>query len=76
MAQDRYVYTSFTTGEVTPEFYGRFHDEKFAAGAAKLRNFIALPHGPVKNRPGFEFVAESKDSSVRERLIPFSGFWF
>lgn len=72
MAQDRYVYTSFTTGEVTPEFYGRFHDEKFAAGAAKLRNFIALPHGPVKNRPGFEFVAESKDSSVRERLIPFS----
>ena len=60
MAQDRYVYTSFTTGEVTPEFYGRFHDEKFAAGAAKLRNFIALPHGPVKNRPGFEFVAVSK----------------
>ena len=36
MAQDRYVYTSFTTGEVTPEFYARFHDEKFAAGAADV----------------------------------------
>jgi hypothetical protein len=72
MAQTRTLQRSFGGGEVTPEFFGRIDDVKFATGAAKMRNFIALPHGPVANRPGFAFVRAVKDSTKRTRLIPFT----
>lgn len=63
---------SFGGGEVTPEFFGRIDDVKYQSGAAKLRNFITLPHGPAANRSGFAYVREVKDSGVRTRLIPFA----
>lgn len=63
---------SFGGGEVTPEFFGRIDDAKYATGAATMRNFIALPHGPAASRPGFAFVREVKDSTKRTRLIPFT----
>jgi hypothetical protein len=72
MAQTRTLQRSFGGGEVTPEFFGRIDDVKFATGAAKMRNFIALPHGPVANRPGFAFVRAVKDSTKRTRLISFT----
>ena len=40
--------------------FGRIDDTKFQSGAAKLRNFIALPQGPAVNRPGTKFVNEAK----------------
>jgi len=63
---------SFAGGEVTPEFWGRIDDTKYQTGLAKCRNFITLPHGPVANRPGFEFVREVKDSTRKTRVLPFS----
>ena len=72
MANIRTLQKSFSGGEVTPEFFGRPDDVKFAAGAAKMRNFIALPHGPAANRPGFAFVRAVKDSLKKVRLIPFT----
>lgn len=72
MASVRTFQRSFGGGEVTPEFFGRIDDAKFQSGAAKMRNFIALPHGPAANRPGFAFVREVKDSTKRTRLIPFA----
>lgn len=63
---------SFGGGEVTPEFFGRIDDVKYQTGAAKLRNFITLPHGPAANRPGFAYVREVKDSTAQTRLIPFA----
>lgn len=65
-----YAY-SFVGGEVTPEFWGQIADAKFATGLAKCRNFRVLPHGPLQNRAGFEFVREVKDSSKPVRLLPF-----
>ncbi len=62
---------SFAGGEVTPEFFGQFGDAKFQTGLARCRNFVVLPHGPVQNRAGFEFVREVKDSSKPTRLLPF-----
>lgn len=72
MANVRTLQRSFGGGEVTPEFFGRIDDAKFATGAAKMRNFIALPHGPAANRPGFAYVRTVKDSAKRTRLIPFT----
>jgi hypothetical protein len=52
--------------------FGRIDDQKFQSGAAKLRNFIALPQGPAVNRPGTSFVREVKTSANKTRLIPFT----
>ncbi|MFJ1253424.1 hypothetical protein [Cupriavidus sp. CuC1] len=71
MANVRTLERSFAGGEVTPEFFGRIDDVKFQTGAAKMRNFLALPHGPAANRPGFGFVREVKDSTQKTRIIPF-----
>ena len=62
---------SFSGGEVTPEFWGQIGDAKFETGLAECRNFRVLPHGPLQNRAGFEFVREVKDSSKPVRLLPF-----
>ena len=72
MANIRTLQRSFSGGEVTPEFFGRIDDPRYQAGAALLRNFIVLPHGPAANRPGFAFVREVKDSTKRVKLIPFT----
>ena len=63
---------SFAGGELSPEMFGRIDDQKFQTGAAKLRNFIALPQGPAVNRPGTKFVRAVKDSTKKTRLIPFT----
>tara|TARA_R110000868_G_scaffold33285_2_gene120930 strand:+ start:706 stop:3897 length:3192 start_codon:yes stop_codon:yes gene_type:complete len=63
---------SFAGGELSPEMFGRIDDTKFQSGAAKLRNFIALPQGPAVNRPGTTFVREVKFSTKKTRLIPFT----
>ena len=72
MANIRILNRSFAGGEISPEMFGRIDDVKFATGVALMRNFIALPHGPAANRPGFQFVREVKDSSKKVRLIPFT----
>lgn len=72
MANTRVLQRSFNGGELTPEFYGQMADGKYASGAALMRNFIALPHGPAATRPGLAFVREVKDSSKKTRLIPFT----
>lgn len=63
---------SFSGGEVSPEFFGQLEDGKYQTGAATMRNFIALPHGPASNRSGFAYVAAVKNNGIATRLIPFS----
>ena len=63
--------SAFTSGELDPSLHRRLELAKFDAGATKLENFFVHTHGGVSNRPGFEFVAEVKDSSAVTRLIPF-----
>lgn len=63
---------SFAGGEITEELYGRADLVKHQTGLAIARNCQILPHGPVQNRAGFEYVLEVKDSNKRTRLLPFS----
>jgi len=72
MATTRTFNRSFAGGELSPEMFGRIDDQKFQTGAAKMRNFIALPQGPAVNRPGTKFVRAVKDSTKKTRLIPFT----
>lgn len=72
MANTKTFQRAFNGGEVTPEFFGRNDDPRYQMGAATMRNFIALPHGPAANRPGFAYVLETKNSLKKARLIPFT----
>jgi hypothetical protein len=61
---------SFAGGEVSQELFGRF--DLITNSLDTCRNFITLPHGPAVNRTGFQYVATSKDSSKKSRVITFS----
>src|SRR5882672_3405854 len=62
---------SFSAGEITPELFGRIDLSKFQTGLKTCRNFEVLPHGPVVNSPGFEYILETKNSAKQSVLIPF-----
>jgi hypothetical protein len=72
MASVRHLFRSFAGGEMSPEMFGRVDDAKFQTGAAKVRNFIPMPQGPLENRAGLAFVREVKDSTKKVRLLPFT----
>lgn len=63
---------SFNGGEVAPAMFARIDDAKYQTGLAKCKNFLIEPQGPLVNRPGFEYVRETKYSDKRTRLIPFN----
>lgn len=65
------IYRSFAGGVITPEMYGRLDLVKYQTGVAEADGFIVLPHGPLANRTGFEYVLEVKDSTAVTCLIPF-----
>ena len=62
---------SFGGGEITPEMLGRIDLNHYQTGLETCLNFYPLPHGPVVNRSGFEFIKEVKDGTAVPRLIPF-----
>lgn len=61
---------SFAGGELTPELFGRIDDVKFQTGLAVSQNFVTLPHGPARARPGTQYIAKPK--TFGGRLIPFT----
>ena len=69
---EKTVDRSFAGGEISPDMYGRVDLAKFQTGLALCRNAFVLPHGPVENRPGTEYVASVKNPSAPVRLIPFT----
>jgi hypothetical protein len=71
MASSKVFQRSFAGGEISPEMFGRIDDAKYQVGLETCLNFIALPQGPIENRPGFAYVNEVKDSKLPTRLIPF-----
>lgn len=72
MANTRTFFRSFAGGEISPEMYGRVDADRYQTGAARVRNMVPKPQGPVASRPGFQFAGEVKDSTKRTRLVPFT----
>ena len=62
---------AFNGGEVAPAMFARIDDAKYQTGLAKCKNFLIEPQGPLVNRPGFEYVRETKYAEKKTRLIPF-----
>jgi hypothetical protein len=62
---------SFAGGEISPKLLGRLDLAKFQTGLQRCVNFRVTPQGPVENRPGFEYVLKTKESTAAA-LIPFT----
>lgn len=63
---------SFTGGEISPNLYNRVDLARWFNSLRICRNFITQPFGGSKNRPGFRFTVEAKDSNRKVRVIPFT----
>jgi hypothetical protein len=63
-------FRSFAGGELTPELFGRIDDVKFQTGLAIAQNFVTLPHGPARARPGTHYIAKPK--TFGSRMIHFT----
>ena len=65
------IQPSLAGGEVSPAIGARVDIDKYKSSLETCENAFVQVHGGVSNRPGFEFVAEVKDSSASTRIIPF-----
>lgn len=57
MTQIRRQKSSFASGELSPELFGRADLRAYENGAASLRNVVIFPAGGVRRRPGLRHVA-------------------
>ncbi|MNJ23106.1 hypothetical protein D3C77_174840 [compost metagenome] len=65
------IQPSFSAGEMAPATYGRVDLTRYYTGLRTCKNFMVMPEGGARNRPGFRYLAETKISARKSRLIPF-----
>ncbi|MCP4538947.1 MAG: hypothetical protein GY832_17570 [Chloroflexi bacterium] len=65
------IQANFIKGELSPLMHARVDVELFKTGLHTCENWIIMPQGGVKARPGTKFVAEVKDSTRAVRLVRF-----
>lgn len=65
------IQPSFSAGELAPATYARVDLSRYFTGLRTCRNFMVMPEGGVRNRAGSKFLAETKTSARKSRLIPF-----
>ena len=62
------VKTNFTSGQLSPNLYGRGDLRIYENGARTLQNVIIYPTGGVSRRPGLQYIDELSGPG---RLIAF-----
>ncbi|HDZ25119.1 hypothetical protein LCGC14_0359670 [marine sediment metagenome] len=65
------IWEGFQSGELTPYLDGQVGLQEYSSGAKTMENFFPREQGPVSNRSGFRYVAETKTSAKQSRIIPF-----
>lgn len=68
----RVTQLAYNSGVLSGLMAGRADDTKYGSGVQVCRNVRCTPQGPLENRPGFLYVAETKHSDKACRLIPFT----
>ncbi|MCG8394197.1 MAG: hypothetical protein MI745_14055 [Pseudomonadales bacterium] len=71
MARVYYNQEQFNFGLLGKTLRARRDAAFYRAGAKVMKNFRPTVQGPAIKRKGTRFIAETKDSSVASRLIPF-----
>ena len=62
--------TSFASGEISPNLFGRVDRDIYTNGAAKLRNVYVTPLGGVRRREGTVRIANTY-TNLKTRFVPF-----
>jgi hypothetical protein len=62
---------TFAAGELSPSASARTDIARYYTGLKLCRNFMVMPYGGIRNRPGTKLVCEVADSNKLNRLIPF-----
>ena len=57
----------FTKGEVGPYMEARADTNIYKSGLRKCENWLILPQGGLKRRPGFEFIDFSRASNTKSK---------
>lgn len=71
MPRTQKILMSLNAGELSPLMDFRIDQQKYQAGCRVLENAYPLIYGGAERRPGSYFVGESKDSSMKCRLVDF-----
>lgn len=71
MAKAQPIQTNFTAGELSPRVNSRIDIAKYNNGLKTCENLQILVQGGARRRAGSRFVAETKNSAKRSRLIEF-----
>lgn len=72
MSRANTVQTNFTSGELSPNMYGRVDVTKYFNGARKLQDVICLPQGGLRRTPGTEYLGTVYDGTKKVLLRPFT----
>lgn len=62
---------SLAGGEIAPALYARTDSNKYQLGLRQLRNYLVMRSGGAQNRPGTEFIGETRNTGAAVRLIPY-----
>ncbi len=71
MPKVKVLQSNFSAGELAPQAYGRVDIARYPNAAKRLVNVISRTLGGAVKRPGSQFIAATKDSAKRSRLIPY-----
>lgn len=71
MPKSEHITNNFTNGEISENALGRFDLSKYSNSAKTIENFLIRQLGGVMFRPGTRYVADTKDSTARSRLLKF-----
>lgn len=70
MPKAAHAQTGFTSGEVSPLYYGNHDGNRYKKALAFCRNYIPTLQGPLIRRPGTKFIAMAKDPTSGGTVIP------
>ena len=71
MARVNALVSNFTAGEFSPRLDQRLDVEKYNNAAQEVTNFLIVPHGGIKKRPGTQFITSLVNPTDTVRLVPF-----
>lgn len=71
MPKVKTLQSNFSAGELSPQAAGRVDIARYPNAAKKLVNVISRTLGGAQKRPGSQYIAETKDSAKRSRLVPY-----
>jgi hypothetical protein len=71
MARAQHIQTNCTAGELSPRLLGRVDIARYGNALATCENAYPLVHGGANRTPGTRYIAETKTSAKKSRMVPF-----